>query len=270
MDEVKSYYNEAAEAEWNRLSTPYTQVEFQSTMYLMDKYFPKEGRVLDIGSGPGRYSLELLKKGYKVTLLDISEKELDIAKDKIQEAGLIAEGYHVQSALDLDEFNDKTYDVILIMGPLYHLHKKEDRLKVLNESRRLLKKGGVALISYINSWGCLKAGVEEFPEEFKEKGHFQRFLEGDMCLSAEESFTEAYFTTPPLAIKEVEESGLQLISYGGAESFLSALRPQLLALDKEQPLIYKDFVDFAAENCELPQYRDATEHLQIIARKESL
>ncbi|WP_426349857.1 class I SAM-dependent methyltransferase [Alloiococcus sp. CFN-8] len=269
MDEVKSYYNEAAEAEWNRLSNPYTQVEFQSTLYLIEKYFPKGGKVLDIGSGPGRYSIELLKKGYKVTLLDISEKELDIAKNKIQEAGLKAEGYHAQSALDLDKFQDEAFDIILIMGPLYHLHKKEDRLRVLKEGRRLLKKGGVALISYINSWGCLKAGVEEFPEEFKDKGHFLRFLQEDMCLSAEESFTEAYFTTPPVALKEIEESGLKLVSYGGAESFLAALRPQLLVLNREQPLIYRDFVAFAAENCELPQYRDATEHLHIIAIKES-
>ncbi len=267
MDEVRSYYNEAAEAEWYRLSSPYTQVEFQSTIYLMNKYFPKVGSVLDIGSGPGRYSLELLKKGYKVTLLDISEKELDIAKNKIQEAGLKAEGYYAQSALNLDKFSEEAFDIILIMGPLYHLHKKEDRLKVLKESLRLLKKDGVALISYINSWGCLKAGVEEFPEEFKEKGHFLRFLQGDMCLSAEESFTEAYFTTPTLAIKEVQESGFTVVSYGGAEGFLAALRPQISVLNRDQPHIYKDFIAFAAENCELPQYRDATEHLHIVVKK---
>lgn len=66
------------------------------------------------------------------------------------------------------------------MGPLYHLHDEMDRLKVLRDTYRILKKDGIALISYINTWGCLKAAVSEFPEVFKDAEHFQRYLNGDL------------------------------------------------------------------------------------------
>src|SRR5690554_3848296 len=105
---VRKYYDENAELEWQRLNNPYSMVEFSSTMYLVEKYFPKSGKIIDIGSGPGRYSLELLKRGYRVSLLDLSKNELDIAKRKVEEANLIAENYYCKSALELEFLDDKS------------------------------------------------------------------------------------------------------------------------------------------------------------------
>ena len=62
---VRDYYNENATREFNRLSNPYSIIEFKTTLAMMDKYFRKSGKVLDIGCGPGRYSIELLKKNKK-------------------------------------------------------------------------------------------------------------------------------------------------------------------------------------------------------------
>ena len=268
MDDVKRYYDETAEKEWNRLNNPYSSIEFNSTMYLIDKYFPKTGHVLDVGAGPGRYSLELLRKGYQVSLLDISKNELVIAKIKIQEQGYTAESYHCKSALELDFFEDESFDSILIMGPLYHLHSEEDRHKVLTESKRILKKGGTALISYINTWGVLKASVREFPDSFEEIQYFDKYIEGDLKFTSGESFTDVYFTIPKIAIQEVEKSGFDIISYAGAESFLSGLNMQMVNLYTYMPKVYENYLAKASEYCELPQYRDATEHLHIIAKRK--
>lgn len=268
MDDVKRYYDENAEREWNRLNNPYSKIEFNSTMYLIEKYFPKTGHVLDVGSGPGRYSLELLKKGYKVSLLDISKNELTIAKRKIQDQGYTAESYHCKSALELECFEDESFDSVLIMGPLYHLHSEEDRNKVLTESKRILKEGGTALISYINTWGTLKASVREFPDSFEEIDHFDKYIKGDyLKFSSEESFTDVFFTTPKIALQEVKKAGFNLISYAGAESFLSGLNIQIVNLYTYMPKIYENYLEKASEYCELPQYRDATEHLHIIVKK---
>jgi S-adenosylmethionine-dependent methyltransferase len=73
---VKKYYDQNAGDEWERLNHPYSRVEFESTMHLIGKYLPESGRVCDIGCGPGRYSIELLKRGYDVTLFELSQKEL--------------------------------------------------------------------------------------------------------------------------------------------------------------------------------------------------
>ena len=266
-DDVKKYYDEAAEYEWNRLNNPYSKIEYNSTVYLIEKYFPKQGHILDIGSGPGRYSLMLLQKGFNVSLLDISSNELDIAERKIEEAGLKAEDYYCKSALELDTFENDTFDGILLMGPLYHLHDEKDRLKVLRDTHRILKKGGIALISYINTWGCLKSAVSEFPEVFEDTEHFQRYINGDLKFSTEESFTSTYFTSPPLAITEVEKAGFNIVSYAGVESFLSGLNIQMKNLYTYMPQVYENFMVAAVENCELTQYRDTTEHLHIIVKK---
>ncbi|WP_281819764.1 class I SAM-dependent methyltransferase [Vallitalea longa] len=264
---VKNYYNDNAELEWNRLGNPYTNIEFRSSMYLIEKYFPETGYILDIGSGPGRYSLELLKKGYKLSLLDISNNELDIARDKIKEAGLSSEGYHCKSALELDSFEDESFDGILLMGPLYHLHEEKDRMKVLKDTYRILKKDGVGLISYINTWGALKAGVSEFPEIFENIEYFQKYVNGDLKLSCLEGFTESYFTIPSLALAEVKKAGFKIVSYAGVESFLSGLKAQINELYKNMPEVYENFMASAVKCCEMPQYRDATEHIHIIVKK---
>ncbi|SCG84041.1 putative methyltransferase [Proteiniborus sp. DW1] len=265
--EVRKYYDENAELEWQRLNNPYSRVEFCSTMYLIKKHFPKSGKIIDIGSGPGRYSLELLKRGYRVSLLDLSKNELDIAKRKIEEANLTAENYYCKSALELEFLEAESFDGVLVMGPLYHLHSHEDRIKVLSDTYRILKNNGIALISYINTWGALKASVGEFPDVFKDVGHFDRYKNGDLKFSPEESFTSTYFTTPPLALEEIKKSGFEIVSYAGAESFLAGLSTQVKNLYLYMPEVYENYLKKAAEFCELPQYRDATEHLHVIVKK---
>ncbi len=267
INEIRDYYDSSVEYEWNRLNNPYSIIEFNSTMHLIRKYFSGKGSILDIGSGPGRYSLSLLKMGYSVSLLDISLNELNFARKNIEETGLKADNYYHKSASELDEFGDNLYDGILIMGPMYHLHKKEERLKVLVDSYRILKKDGVAIISYINTWGVLKASLSEFPESFVDIEHFDRYINGDLKFSKEESFTATFFTTPVQALEEVRDAGFNIISYAGAESYLSGLNMQMNNLKKEMPEAYENYLQKASEYCELPQYRDATEHLHIVVKK---
>ncbi|MGL5351887.1 MAG: class I SAM-dependent methyltransferase [Clostridium sp.] len=267
MDKVKEYYDGNAEREWERLNNHYSIIEFKSTLYLIDKYFSKSGKVIDIGSGPGRYSIELLKRGYEVDLLDLSQNELNIAKSEIEKLGLAANNYHCKSALDLESFENESFDNILVMGPMYHLHSKDDRQKVLTEVNRVLKKDGVAIIAFINTWGALKAAVTEFPLEFIDEEKFEKYLDGDLCFSERESFTKTYFTTSDKAIKEVEEAGFKVISYAGAEGFLSGIFSDLKNLASENPEVYEKFINAAAKSCELKQYRDATEHVNIIVKK---
>lgn len=263
---VKSYYNDNSEYEWERLNKPYSKIEFYSTMYLIDKYFPKEGFIIDIGSGPGRYSIELLKKGYEVSLLELSQNELNLAKDKISALGLKAEAYICENALNLHLLDSEKYDALLLMGPMYHVLNSDDRLTILKEAMRILKKDGIAIISYLNSWGILKAGVTEFYETFSDISNVYGYL-GEQKFDEKLSFTEVYFTTPPKAVEEVKTAGFELLSYAGAEGYLSGIETEVIRLYKENRGIYDNFVKVAIETCEYPQYRDATEHLHLVVKK---
>lgn len=266
---VKSYYDENAEIEWDRLGDAYNKVEFCSTMYLINKYFPNNGSIVDIGCGPGRYSIELLKKGYKVTLFELSEKELHLAKEKVNSLGLKAEDYICDSAINLNRLESGKFDAVLLMGPMYHVLNDDDRNKILKETMRILKKDGVTIIAYLNSWGILKAGVTQFNELFKDLNNVYAYL-GDQKFDEKNSFTEVYFSTPPKAIQEVKNAGFEIISYAGTEGFLSGIQTELTKLCVEKSEAYDNLVKVASETCEAPQYRDATEHLHIVAQKNNL
>lgn len=263
---VKAYYDSNASREWNRLENPYSKVEWMSTLRLMDRYLPDSGHICDIGCGPGRYSIELLQQGYQVTLSDLSANELALAEQRIGELGLHAEAYLCESATNLHGLNDKSYEGALVLGPLYHLLEEEDRLKVINHVYRILKPGGVALFAYINSWGVLRSGVAEFSESYRDPEGIYKYLQ-DQQLYENEGFTQAYFTIPGKALDEVKKGGFEITTYAGTESFLAGMITDVISLYKEEPLIYANVVQAASELSEAPQYRDATEHMVIVARK---
>jgi 2-polyprenyl-3-methyl-5-hydroxy-6-metoxy-1,4-benzoquinol methylase len=88
---VRDYYNAHADNQQNRLDLPLCRVEFVSTLRLIGKYFPKQGNVCDIGGGTGCYTIELLRKGYLVTLLDLSDVKIQLAITQLNKNGLSLE-----------------------------------------------------------------------------------------------------------------------------------------------------------------------------------
>ena len=98
---VKEFYNSNAALEWGRLDLPLCRAQFVSTLRLIEKYFPGRGRVCDVGGGPGRYSIELIRRGYGVTLFDLSDEEVRLARANLDKLGLSAEQLVVGDAQDL-------------------------------------------------------------------------------------------------------------------------------------------------------------------------
>jgi S-adenosylmethionine-dependent methyltransferase len=89
MNVVRKYYDDKAQTEWTRLKrNAYRRLEFIVTMHFLDKHLPKKGLVLDAGGGPGRYTIELAKKGYNMVLLDLSPQCLKLARKQIKRAGV--------------------------------------------------------------------------------------------------------------------------------------------------------------------------------------
>ena len=142
---VRKHYTEYAEKEWERLvRDPYHRLEFDTTMRFLEKYLPNEGRVLDAGGGPGRYSIELARRGYLVTLLDLTPKLLEIARERIREAQVQANIERVVegSIEDLSFFEDECfYAVLCLGGPLSHVIDKGRRQHAVDELVRVAKQG---------------------------------------------------------------------------------------------------------------------------------
>lgn len=165
--ETKLYLNAFYEEndEDGRLLTRMGRVEYITTMKYVDKYLKPGMRVLEIGAATGRYSHALARQGYAVDAVELLEHNIDIFRKNTLpgEKVTIRQG----NAVDLGFFADDTYDVTLLLGPMYHLFTEEDKLRALGEALRVTKKGGVVFAAYcmgdasILSYGFLKGHIHD-------------------------------------------------------------------------------------------------------------
>ena len=164
---LKEYYENYDED--GRLDTRHGHIEFLTTMRYIDMYLNPEMRVLEIGAGTGRYSHTLARRGYKVDAVELIEHNIEIFKSKItpDEDISIRQG----NAMELSFIEDSTYDMTLLLGPMYHLYTEEDKLKALTEAIRVTKRGGVIFAAYcmgdasVLIYGFGKGMMRYLPEE---------------------------------------------------------------------------------------------------------
>ena len=130
----------------NRLRSKHGMVEFLTTMRYVEKYLKPGMKVLEIGAATGRYTHALAQKGYEVDAVELVQHNIDIFREKTQpgEKVRIWQG----NAKALSMFNDDSYDVTLLLGPMYHLFTVEEQKQALAEAIRVTKKGGVVFAAY--------------------------------------------------------------------------------------------------------------------------
>ena len=106
-------------------------------------------KIIDIGAGTGKYSIELSSQGYDVTAIELVKHNLSYIKkyDKIKS--------YQGNAIDLSRFKDETFDLTLLFGPMYHLIDENDKIKALNEAKRITKKDGIIMVAYIMNDYCI-------------------------------------------------------------------------------------------------------------------
>lgn len=129
-----------------RLLTRVGNVEFVTTMHFLDKYLTPGARILEVGAATGRYSHTLARKGYRVDAVELVQHNIDVFHSLTQpgEDVTIRQG----NALDLSFFADNTFDLTLVLGPMYHLFAESERRQALREAVRVTKKGGVIFAAY--------------------------------------------------------------------------------------------------------------------------
>lgn len=145
---VNDYYDHFDEG--SRLNrSQAARVEFVTTVHYLKKYLRPGMRVLDIGPGAGEYSLYLAAQGYAVSAIELAEVNLDAFRRRI--APGMAIDLRQGNALDLSCYADGSFDMVLLLGPLYHLHDAGDRARALREARRVMKDDGVLFAAFINN-----------------------------------------------------------------------------------------------------------------------
>ncbi len=264
-EEIRTHYNADPQREWDRLKKrmPY---EKYITVHMMDRYIKPGDTILDIGGGPGQYAIHYARQGHDVTLLDLSDGNVRFAKRK-------AGQYRVRitavqgDALDLSRFRDNSFDVVFLMGPLYHLMNGESRLRAVEEARRVLKPGGYLFSSFILAFGGVIYTLREGEEVIlrpKEQPIYEAAAKGESL--AAESFTYAWMTTVGDAEALLESvPGLKTETLFGQESILS---PYRLELARNPKKVRDAWYEYALRFCDRKDYLTHSDHLMIVSRKE--
>ncbi len=157
------------------------RLEFLVTKEYIDKYLNKDSKILEVGAGTGRYSLHYANLGYDVTSIEYVEHNLDILKSKITPNLKIRA--EQGDAVDLSRFADNSFDLTLVLGPLYHLFNDEDIAKAISEAIRVTKSNGIVMIAYITSDGVFSDwGIDHlldgYPNDFDKDFKLIRYPEG--------------------------------------------------------------------------------------------
>lgn len=259
---LEQYYGNYDEE--GRLLSKHGQVEYITTMTYIHKFLRKGMRVLEVGAGTGRYSIALAQEEYQVDAIELLQHNLDILKSKISESDQITA--RQGNVLDLSMYSDETFDVTLILGPMYHLYNTEDKKLALQEAVRVTKTGGHIFVAY-----CMNESVMIqycFLQNELRKCMEKNMITDDFrCISKPEDLFAMVRTEE---IKDLtKDLGVireYLIATDGATHYMRG------AIDNMEEELFELYVKYHLSICERKDLIGATNHsldiLQKVERQE--
>ena len=191
--------------ERDRLGAGRGKLEFIRTQELLRRFLPDPpGRVLDVGGGPGNYATWLAEDGYEVKLIDATPQLVEQARRRAGEPPAFEAA--VGDARDLAE-PDESADAVLLLGPLYHLPARDNRMKALAEAHRVLRPGGLLAAAAISRYTIV---LDLLRARQAEQGTLIELADvlADGQLLKSETFTTAYFHQPQELRDELLTAGL--------------------------------------------------------------
>jgi ubiquinone/menaquinone biosynthesis C-methylase UbiE len=229
--EIIAHYESVDEAQ--RLEKPESEIERLRTQELLLRYLPPPPAViLDVGGGAGVYAFWLADRGYQVHLVDGVPLHISQAEEAAsQRGGAPIASISLGDARQLEQ-PESSVDGVLLLGPLYHLTERSERILALREARRVLRPGGVLFAAGINRFASTIAALLE---DFFADPQFMPIYEQDLRFGQHRNptddprfFTTAFFHYPQELIDEVNEAGFRL------DTLLAVEGPARLLKDFEQ------------------------------------
>ena len=259
---IKEYYETEVVKEWNRIEG---RPEFLLTCRMLEKYIKPGDSVLDIGGGPGRYSLCLAGKGCDVTLLDLSEGNTSFAAERAAEQGLSLRTV-TGDARKAGRLAGGEYDHVLLMGPIYHLLEESDRIKAVESAIDALKPGGMIYVSFINMFAGIVYSMKfqtdlimsNEPDEIKYRANVVARKS-----YAGAAFTKAFFTEPTEILPFMGRFPLEKLHLFGQESILSPNEDKIIGHSEEVTGAWLDFCEKIWEREDLLSW---SEHIMYVGR----
>jgi ubiquinone/menaquinone biosynthesis C-methylase UbiE len=263
MGNIEAFYDAKVDYEWHRLERH--KLEYRITSRNLQTFLRPGSRVLDVGGGPGRYSIDLARQGHQVTLLDLSQKNVDFAKARAAEAGAPVAAFVHGNALDLTRYADNYFDAVLLMGPLYHLVDEKDRQQALAEAYRVLKPDGVLFAAFISRFAVVIDTLKDEPSPLN-LDEMRGYLRTGINPGSDdlEGFTAAYFMHPSAVKPLMEGAGFHTRRISAVEGPVAANEARINQLPDAE---FDRWVDLVYELGTDPTMWGATEHLLYVGTK---
>lgn len=215
IEEVYNFYNKGAEID--RLKRGLGKIEFYRTKEIMQPYLSSKKTIYDVGGGIGAYSEWLTELGHRVHLLELAPYAVEYAKEH-QNANYpyVAE---VCDARNIPR-EDESADIVMLMGPLYHLQSPEDRNKAILEAYRVLKKDGILFAVGISKFSSTTWAISTYGTENKclEDPVYQAMIREELIYGSHNRpkeyphfIAKAFFHTPSQLQEELRSAGFHII-----------------------------------------------------------
>ena len=230
------------------------RVEFLTTVHYIEKYLKKGDRILDVGAGAGEYSLYFARKGYEVSALELADANIAAFKRKLTPEDKIdlVQG----NALDLSRYPDKSFDIVLLFGPLYHLSKYEDKQRCISEAKRVCRDEGKIFFAFISNDFVF----------LTELGYNSRYFgQGDYD---RESFKlndfPFVFHTVDAARGLLKDGRIRILHEVASDGASELLAEKINGMTDED---YKEYLRYHFYICEKPELIGMTNHLLFVGEK---
>lgn len=267
MNNVIDYYSRFDE--WGRLDRE--PLEFVINWHYIQQWLPPSGHVLDNGAGPGKYSMALANLGLNVTLSDLTPGLVEMAKAKADERGLTERfnGFHVLNAVALHDLPDEFFDASLMLGPLYHLQREEERIKAVRELFRVTKQGGTVFVAFQSRMKMTLTSLQ-YPQFWKPNDTIDNIMEfrdtGIFNHADQGRFTGAYY----FDIKDIrpfmEQNGFETMDLIGSSSIGGLITEEQRQSWEDQGESQR-LTDLLIEMAKDPSILGVSSHLLYIGRR---
>lgn len=259
VDNYENYQEE------NRLTTNHARrIEYLTTVRVMDELIGTGMKILDCAAGTGIYSFYLAERGNQLTATDITPRHIDIINDILQ-----GKNYQMNTAVldatDLGMFEDDSFDVVLNMGPFYHLLTEEQRSKCMSESLRVLKKGGLIFTAYIPRFYLYQMAAlsdsqyldKDFAEQITQTGILRH--DDEKCF-----WTDTYYSSKSEMEELYIKNNVQMTDHFAQDGLTPLFAQKVDCWTEEE---FKVWCDYHYSVCREQSILGMSNHTMIVGRK---
>ena len=230
------------------------RVEFLTTVRYIEKYLTPDAKILDVGAGAGEYSFYFARKGYKVSSLELADANIAAFRAKMTKDDTIdlVQG----NALDLSRYESDSFDIVLLFGPLYHLHEEADKLQCIEEAKRVCKPDGKIFFAFISN-DMVILTMQQCQEDYLMNGDYNKetFRLDDFPF---------VFHTPDHCRELLGKAGIQICHEVASDGASELLQDLVNGLDEAS---YQQYLRYHFYICEKPEFLGMSNHLLFVGQK---